>query len=64
MRFVSLLVLCFIFAGCTYSRIGVNHETGQRNVFTMGLPCRVSDGVIEADNRIISIALDTIEVEK
>ena len=39
-------------AGCTYTRIGVDHETGNRNVFTLGLPTQIEGNGIKADNRI------------
>ena len=56
-----LIVTLFAFAigwmlavctGCTYTRIGVDHETGNRHVFTVGLPTQIEGNGIKADNRI------------
>ena len=46
------ILICLLFSGCTYTRIGVDHETGNRNVFTIGLPTQIEAEGIKADNRI------------
>ena len=46
------LALAWMMSGCTYTRIGVDHETGSRNIFTVGLPTQIEGNGIQADNRI------------
>jgi len=46
------ILICLLFSGCTYTRIGVDHETGNRNVFTLGLPTQIEGSGIKADNRL------------
>lgn len=46
------ILICLLFSSCTYTRIGVDHETGNRNVFTVGLPTQIEGNGIKADNRI------------
>jgi len=46
------LALAWMMSGCTYTRIGVDHETGNRHIFTAGLPTQIEAAGIKADNRI------------
>jgi len=49
---IAVVLLIAVTNGCTYTRIGVDHETGNRNVFTLGLPTQIEGSGIKADNRI------------
>ncbi len=59
--FVSLLIL--MTTGCTIIRSGESSQ-GKRWVWIFGMPSKVEIEGITADNRIISIALDSINVDK
>jgi len=49
---IASLLFLLVATGCTYTRIGVDHETGNRHVFTLGLPTQIEGNGIQADNRI------------
>ncbi len=49
---IASLLFLLVATGCTYTRIGVDHATGNRHIFTLGLPTQIEGNGIQADNRI------------
>ena len=49
---IAALLFILVATGCTYTRIGINHETGNRHVWTVGLPTQIEGNGIKLDNRI------------
>jgi len=56
------VVLMLLF-GCTIARVGQTTD-GKRWVWIVGLPSKVGAEGVNVDNRILSIALDRLEVDR
>jgi len=56
-------ILATVTVGCTIARVGQTTD-GRRWVWIAGLPSKVDTEGVSVDNRIVSIAIDSVEVEK
>jgi len=66
MRGIKLILFCIVavlLSSCTIARVGQITD-GKRWVWIAGIPSHVEAEGVAVDNRILSIALDRLEVDR